>query len=78
MMTRALMASPERNKLYLLGIGLCIVVAMTAYGQIRLNAWNQPFYDALVALPHSLLRPKARLTNNALKSRDKIGPFLQL
>jgi putative ATP-binding cassette transporter len=47
MMTRALMASPERNKLYLVGIALCIVVAMTAYGQIRLNAWNRPFYDAL-------------------------------
>src|SRR6202042_1939144 len=23
------------------------VVAATAYGQIRLNTWNQPFYDAL-------------------------------
>jgi putative ATP-binding cassette transporter len=31
--------------------GLCVlifmIVAATAYGQIRLNAWNKPFYDAL-------------------------------
>lgn len=47
MMVRALVASSERNNLLLLGIGLCLVVAMTAYGQIKLNSWNQPFYDAL-------------------------------
>lgn len=46
-MVRALTASPERNKLLFLSLGLCAVVAMTAYGQIRLNSWNQPFYDAL-------------------------------
>ena len=28
-------------------LGLFVVVAATAYGQIRLNRWNQPFYDAL-------------------------------
>jgi len=27
--------------------GLFIVIASTAYMQIRLNAWNKPFYDAL-------------------------------
>src|SRR6202041_2404390 len=26
---------------------LVAVVAATAYGQIRLNSWNKPFYDAL-------------------------------
>ena len=30
-----------------LAIALFVVIAATAYGQIRLNSWNQPFYDAL-------------------------------
>ena len=33
--------------LLLLSGALFLVVAATAYGQIRLNSWNQPFYDAL-------------------------------
>ncbi len=47
MMARALWASPVRNTLFLLSGSLFFVVAATAYGQIRLNTWNQPFYDAL-------------------------------
>jgi len=47
MMFRAFMASPERNKLFLLGGALVVVIGATAFGQIRLNAWNQPFYDSL-------------------------------
>jgi len=47
MMAQALWASPVRNKLFLLSGALFLVVAVTAYGQIRLNDWNQPFYDAL-------------------------------
>jgi putative ATP-binding cassette transporter len=47
MMIRALWAAPVRSTLLLLGALLCAVVAATAYGQIRLNSWNQPFYDAL-------------------------------
>jgi len=47
MMIRALWASPVRNTLFLLSGALFIVIAATAYGQIRLNTWNQPFYDAL-------------------------------
>jgi vitamin B12/bleomycin/antimicrobial peptide transport system ATP-binding/permease protein len=47
MMTQALWASPVRNKLFLLSGALFVVVAVSAYGQIRLNDWNQPFYDAL-------------------------------
>jgi len=39
--------SRERNQLLLLGAGLVVVVAATAYMQIQLNAWNRPFYDAL-------------------------------
>ncbi len=47
MMTRALWAAPVRNTLFLLSGALFAVIAVTAYGQIRLNNWNQPFYDAL-------------------------------
>jgi putative ATP-binding cassette transporter len=47
MMARALWATPVRNTLFLLSGSMFIVVAATAYGQIRLNSWNQPFYDAL-------------------------------
>ncbi len=43
----AFWASRERNGLLMLAMGLVAVVAATAYMQIRLNAWNQPFYDAL-------------------------------
>ena len=47
MMVRALWAAPVRNTLFFLSGGLFLVIAVTAYGQIRLNTWNQPFYDAL-------------------------------
>jgi vitamin B12/bleomycin/antimicrobial peptide transport system ATP-binding/permease protein len=47
MMARALWTAPVRNTLFLLSGALFLVVAVTAYGQIRLNTWNQPFYDAL-------------------------------
>ena len=46
-MSAAFWASRERNQLLMLAVGLVVVVAATAYMQIRLNAWNQPFYDAL-------------------------------
>jgi putative ATP-binding cassette transporter len=39
--------SRDRHRLLLLGGALILVVAATAYMQIRLNAWNRPFYDAL-------------------------------
>ena len=39
--------SRERKQLLLLGVALIAVVASTAHMQTRLNAWNQPFYDAL-------------------------------
>ena len=47
MMYRALWASPVRNSLLVLASSIFLIVAVTAYGQIRLNSWNQPFYDAL-------------------------------
>ena len=40
-------ASRERNKLLALAAALTVVIAATAYTQIRLNAWSKPFYDAL-------------------------------
>jgi vitamin B12/bleomycin/antimicrobial peptide transport system ATP-binding/permease protein len=47
MMVKTFWASPECNILFLLATAVCAVVALTAYGQIKLNAWNKPFYDAL-------------------------------
>jgi putative ATP-binding cassette transporter len=47
MMVRALWNAQVRNTLFLLSGALFLVIAATAYGQIRLNSWNQPFYDAL-------------------------------
>jgi len=47
MMFRALTASPQRNKILLLGVGFVAVIGATAFGQVELNAWNRPFYDAL-------------------------------
>jgi vitamin B12/bleomycin/antimicrobial peptide transport system ATP-binding/permease protein len=47
MMIGALWAAPVRNVLLLLAVAVFLVIAVSAYGQIRLNNWNQPFYDAL-------------------------------
>jgi putative ATP-binding cassette transporter len=44
---RVIRHSRERAALLWLGVGLVVVVGATAYGQIELNAWNKPFYDAL-------------------------------
>jgi putative ATP-binding cassette transporter len=46
-MWRALIDSSVRNSLLLLAGLLIAVVAATSFGQIRLNVWNKPFYDAL-------------------------------
>jgi len=44
---RAFWNSPERNKVVLLVAVVVAVIGLTAFGQVRLNAWNRPFYDAL-------------------------------
>ena len=44
---RTVFGSPVGKTIVLLIFVLLLVVAMTAYGQIRLNTWNRPFYDAL-------------------------------
>ncbi|HXW72081.1 MAG TPA: ABC transporter ATP-binding protein/permease [Methylocella sp.] len=47
MMVTTFFHSPARNELFLLGGAVGTVVALTALLQIKLNAWNKPFYDAL-------------------------------
>jgi putative ATP-binding cassette transporter len=47
MMLKAFWASPIRNTLLWLAGVIFLVIVSTAYGQIRLNRWNEPFYDAL-------------------------------
>ena len=47
MMWRAFMASPVRRAILLLCLGLLTVILATAFGQVILNRWNKPFYDAL-------------------------------
>ena len=46
-MATVIARSRERKRLFLLIAALIVVVAGTAYMQTRLNAWNQPFYDAV-------------------------------
>ena len=57
-MVRLIRAARERNVLMGLGAGLLLVIGATAYGQIELNAWNRPFYNALShkELPEALLQ----------------------
>ncbi|HEV8313236.1 MAG TPA: ABC transporter ATP-binding protein/permease, partial [Burkholderiaceae bacterium] len=43
----ALRVSPVRKTLAALAGGIVAVIAITAYGQIELNSWNKPFYDAI-------------------------------
>jgi vitamin B12/bleomycin/antimicrobial peptide transport system ATP-binding/permease protein len=47
LMGRTLFGSPVGKTLMFLVAAVILVVAGTAYGQIRLNGWNKPFYDAL-------------------------------
>ncbi|MGA8172993.1 MAG: ABC transporter ATP-binding protein/permease [Methylocystis sp.] len=44
---QVLWVSRTRGALAWLSGALVVVVGATAYGQIELNAWNKPFYDAL-------------------------------
>ncbi|MEO7208697.1 MAG: ABC transporter ATP-binding protein/permease [Steroidobacteraceae bacterium] len=47
LMIRAISSSPVGRKIVILMIAIVLVIVATAYGQIRLNRWNRPFYDAL-------------------------------
>lgn len=46
-MLHALAGSPVGRPLLLLVAALVVIIGATAYGQVRLNAWNKPFFDAL-------------------------------
>lgn len=46
-MRQALVASPVRRNLLLAVAGILVVILATAVGQVLLNRWNQPFYDAI-------------------------------
>jgi putative ATP-binding cassette transporter len=47
LMIRAISASGVGKALVLLIVAVFLVIVLTAYGQIRLNQWNKPFFDAL-------------------------------
>src|SRR5450759_261021 len=47
MIVRALLASSVGKTLILLIGIISVIVIATAYGQISLNRWNKPFFDAL-------------------------------
>jgi putative ATP-binding cassette transporter len=47
MMRKSFIASPTRNAIFMLAGGILGVVLATAFGQILLNRWNEPFYNAL-------------------------------
>ncbi|ESX31523.1 MULTISPECIES: ABC transporter ATP-binding protein/permease [unclassified Mesorhizobium] len=44
---RALVGSPVRKWLVWTSVGIMAVIVATSIGQVLLNRWNQPFYDAL-------------------------------
>ena len=46
-LARAVNRTPGRSRIYLLGAAIVVIIVLTAVMQVRLNAWNQPFYDAI-------------------------------
>lgn len=44
---QALTVSPARRMLLWFSLAIVAVIVATAFGQLLLNRWNQPFYDAL-------------------------------
>ncbi|MBB5222264.1 putative ATP-binding cassette transporter [Amaricoccus macauensis] len=46
-LAREIYNTPGRTALLFLAAGLFIVIVLTAVMQVKLNAWNQPFYDAI-------------------------------
>lgn len=47
MMVGAFLNSPVRNRLLALGFGIFALIVLIAIGQVAINRWNEPFYDAL-------------------------------
>jgi len=46
-MREGVFGSPVGKTLTILSVLILVMVIVTAYGQIRLNEWNKPFYDAI-------------------------------
>ncbi|HET9069457.1 MAG TPA: SbmA/BacA-like family transporter, partial [Amaricoccus sp.] len=46
-LTHAINRTPGRARLYILAGAIVLVIIATAVMQVRLNAWNRPFYDAI-------------------------------
>ena len=46
-MLSALRVSPVGKTLVWLIVAVVVIVIATSYGQVRLNSWNKPFFDAL-------------------------------
>jgi putative ATP-binding cassette transporter len=46
-LVRAVLASPVGRKVTILVVAITVIVLATVYGQILLNRWNKPFFDAL-------------------------------
>jgi putative ATP-binding cassette transporter len=44
---QALAGSPMRKALLWMSVGIMLIIVATSIGQVLLNRWNQPFYDAL-------------------------------
>jgi putative ATP-binding cassette transporter len=47
MILHAILASPVGKRVVWLAAALVVAIIVTSYGQVILNDWNQPFYDAL-------------------------------
>ncbi|MEQ1944011.1 SbmA/BacA-like family transporter [Mesorhizobium sp. VNQ89] len=47
MMWRAFLGSPLRGLLFWVSFGIFALIVATAFGQVLLNSWNAPFYDAI-------------------------------
>ncbi len=47
MMGGAFLGSPLRKLLFWVSFGIFALIVATAFGQVLLNRWNQPFYDAI-------------------------------
>ncbi|HUQ53718.1 MAG TPA: SbmA/BacA-like family transporter, partial [Gammaproteobacteria bacterium] len=47
MIYRAILASPVGRRVIVLATVLVVAILITSYGQVVLNDWNQPFYDAI-------------------------------
>jgi putative ATP-binding cassette transporter len=47
LMFRAFWSSKARNGIFANILAIIVVILITILGQLRLNAWNRPFYDAI-------------------------------